>query len=570
MPHRTRVFQSLLAATCVLALIPLSAAAYDTNYVRVVRLSFVEGDVQVMRADSSEWETGIVNLPLQQGYTVATNNGRAEIEFENGATARLAENSLLQFTELSTADGARVTKLTLTQGTATFYANLSREESFSVAAPQLQASIAGSARFRLDVSGSTAMVSVLKGDVQVDSAAGTNRISKGHRLVFDQNRPEELSVARNPEPDEWDRWVADRDDAIHTARSATQSYVGSSYTSSYNSGIADLYAYGSWYPVSGYGMCWRPYGVGLGWNPFWFGRWQIFPGLGMTWISFEPWGWLPFHSGRWAFSQMLGWVWVPGHFQRWQPAVVSWVRVGNRVGFVPLAPNDLPGQTPANLQHGLITASRDGMIRTGVALDPPGKPDEKAQVLATPPTSFASKMPTSNGFRGGAPSTGFVGENPDRPRGIVWDPHEHKFVNNPNGQPRSDSKVGDAHALSEPGASPASVTVTMPGARPAQNTPQPPPPRSFTSRPPMSPNPPARIESSPSPPRQVMPTPPPRVESPRPSSPPLARVNPPPPPSRPASPPPPRQSFSAPRAPSLPPAHASPPPRSSSGGRSPH
>src|SRR5712692_2195104 len=141
----------ILALAGVVVSIPPAASAYDYTYARVVRLSLVDGDVQVARpraenddqSTDSGWEQAVVNLPIQQGFSVATGQGRAEIEFENGATARLADNSLLQFTELALSNGGRITRLTLTQGTATFYANLSRGDSFVVASPHLQVSSRG-------------------------------------------------------------------------------------------------------------------------------------------------------------------------------------------------------------------------------------------------------------------------------------------------------------------------------------------------------------------------------------------------------------------------------------------
>ncbi len=68
----------------------------------------------------------------------------------------------------------------------------------------------------------------------------------------------------------------------------------SSYTSSnYTSGFADLYTYGSWFNVIGYGYGWRPYGVGLGWCPFSSGGWFLDAGFGWGFIGNQPWGWLP-------------------------------------------------------------------------------------------------------------------------------------------------------------------------------------------------------------------------------------------------------------------------------------
>src|ERR1700680_2596850 len=132
-----------------LSLMP-AARAQDADSVRVVRLSRAEGQVLVSHPGSDAWEEALVNLPLQEGDTLATEGGLAEIEFENGATAYLAENSVLQFTQLDFSGGGRITELNLTQGAGTFYANLTRQDSFRVLALTFEVAIPERAEFRVD------------------------------------------------------------------------------------------------------------------------------------------------------------------------------------------------------------------------------------------------------------------------------------------------------------------------------------------------------------------------------------------------------------------------------------
>src|SRR6267143_4905115 len=83
-------------------------AAADSSHARIIRLSLVQGDVRFTRdshgdplADSkTAWETAELNLPIRQGYVLATDQGRAEVEFENGAMAFLKENTVLEFYDL--------------------------------------------------------------------------------------------------------------------------------------------------------------------------------------------------------------------------------------------------------------------------------------------------------------------------------------------------------------------------------------------------------------------------------------------------------------------------------------
>ncbi len=554
----------ILALAGVVVSIPPAASAYDYTYARVVRLSLVDGDVQVARpraenddqSTDSGWEQAVVNLPIQQGFSVATGQGRAEIEFENGATARLADNSLLQFTELALSNGGRITRLTLTQGTATFYANLSRGDSFVVASPHLQVVIPGNARFRLDVEDDSTAVSALKGDVEVDSRAGTNRLTKGNTLTYRASDPDRVAIERLARSDDWDRWVADRDEVIHTGDTAALQYVSSPY--SY--GLSDLSSYGSWTSFDAYGNCWRPYGVGFGWSPFSVGRWGFFPGLGWTWISYEPWGWLPYHFGRWVFSPTLGWLWVPGFQQRWHPGLVSWVRVGDRIGWVPLHPNDRAGQTPANIQQGVVLTGSKGFTSTDRFERRMISRGENIEVMRDLPPAFAEASRKGSKRTVGPPTAGSAGSGSDQ-RGIVFDSKERKFVNNPsagaakpnNRTDRKTNGIGDANM--ETGGPPTSRGTA--GNRPSKPNNSPPsPPNKGVG---VGPGGPAPTGDRSAPPRPASPPPSPpnkgsgvgpggpaptgdRSVPPRPASPP------PPPPRAQTPPPPPRAQSSPPRA----------------------
>ena len=533
----------ILALVGLVVAISPAASADDYTYARVVRLSVVDGDVQVARPRAendnqsmdSSWEQAVVNLPIQQGYSVATGQGRAEIEFENGATARLAENSLLQFTELALSNGGRITRLTLTQGTATFYANLQRDDSFVVASPHLQVVIPGNARFRLDVADDSTAVSALKGDVEVDSRAGTNRLTKGRELTYRTSDPDRVAIDRISKSDDWDRWVADRNEVIHTGNTAALQYVSAPY--SY--GLSDLSSYGSWTSFDAYGNCWRPFGVGFGWSPFSIGRWGFFPGLGWTWISYEPWGWLPYHFGRWVFSPTLGWLWVPGFRQRWHPGPVNWVRVGDRIGWVPMHPNDRAGQNPANIQHGVILTGSKGFTGADRFERRMLGRDENIEVLRHLPPAFAGAPQKGSNRTGGPPTAGSAGSDSDQ-RSIVFDSKDRKFVNIPSAgaakaNNKTDSKnngTGDANSkLNNPppykgaGVGPGGRAPINRSAPPRPASPPPPPnkgtgvgaggpapiDRSAPPRPASPPPPPPHAQAPPPPPRAQS-SPPPRVE----------------------------------------------------------
>src|SRR5215831_19965012 len=131
MTSRKRVF-ALSGILLAIALSAVSIASADSSHARIIRLSLVTGDVRFaaqthgdpLTDSHATWETAQLNLPIRQGYVVATDNGRAEVEFENGTLAFLKENTILQFYDLSLKDGALVTRLVLRQGSASFHVNL--------------------------------------------------------------------------------------------------------------------------------------------------------------------------------------------------------------------------------------------------------------------------------------------------------------------------------------------------------------------------------------------------------------------------------------------------------------
>lgn len=572
----------VLTLACAL---PAAAQDNDYSYVRIVRLSLVEGDVQILRPGESQWETALMNMPIRQDYTLATGRGRAEVEFESGATARIADNTTLVFTELALSGGNRITRLTLQQGTASFEANPARNDVFEVHTPHLATALTDSARYRVDVNAQGSWVSVWKGDLQVATLSGSSqRVGKGRGVYVSSADTAQLQLIRNAEPDAWDRWVEERDSVIVTATRSAERYTNSPY--SY--GLSDLTYYGGWYNVPGYGYGWQPYGMPLGWSPFWNGRWSYFNGFGWTWISYEPWGWMPYHYGSWTCINGRGWFWVPGRFHRWDPAPVHWVQLGGHVGWIPRSPADRPGGPPANLPQPPVVNTPRGIIGgspnqradlmpgekpvlidrppldDGVPLRPRGTP---GNIGATPlaPSDSGANAPTRNATDPRA----FTGRRPaptDAEPGIIYDKDKRRFIDNPRApaRPQVDAPGEMGRPAMTPTAPPGPATQPptvdaprnvptnprSPGTPPPPTrprfdddrmpntgrggeiggTPQRPssvtPPRTDMPRP--SAPPPPRWESRPSTP------PPPRVEPPRPSTPPPTRVDPP----RPMTPPP--------------------------------
>ena len=432
-------------------------AAADTSHIRIIRLSLVQGDVRVTRdshgdalADSSNvWETAEANLPIRQGYALATNNGRAEVEFENGAMAFLKENTVLEFYDLSLKDGARTTRLVLRQGSAAFYVNPEDGDYFSVTGGDFTVEAASRSTFRLDNYDDGSTVETLKGRVTVLHKGQTKQIEKGQSLSMKAGDDESMSVGRLAEQDDFDRWVSGRIDSVVTATNSALQYTGSPY---YASGFADLYTYGSFSSCGAYGYGWRPFGVGFGWSPFNSGQWLWDPGFGWTWISAQPWGWAPYHYGGWLFdSSCGGWFYSPplffgnpgGRGRRfprgvhpphplYRPVTGVFVRNNGKLGIVPMHPLDEKGKTPLNLGHGVfapVMAKGVNEPITGVGRGQkwetlkslPREALRSGLVGTTPPVHVSRSI-----VEGGS---GARGISLGKDSSITYDPREHRFVN---------------------------------------------------------------------------------------------------------------------------------------------
>ncbi len=296
----------------VLMLAVSALPAFADSQVRIVRLSNVEGSVKVDRNTGEGYENAFLNMPMVEGMKLATkDDGRAEIEFEDGSTLRLTPKSALEFTALALRDsGARVTTLTLRTGQAYVnYVAKQKNDEFKIAFSNEVVPLTREAHLRLDIDASDAVLAVFKGDVQVQSPSGTVDLSKNNSVTFDLLANDKYTIAKNIEEDPYDAW-----DKQQTKYQQEYTRKGSYKDYPYGYGVSDLNYYGSYYNVPGYGMMWQPYFTGVGWSPFADGAWMFYPGFGYTWVSAYPWGWMPYRYGSWAFVPGYGWMWAPGGF----------------------------------------------------------------------------------------------------------------------------------------------------------------------------------------------------------------------------------------------------------------
>jgi len=287
----------------------LALPVFADSQARIVRLSDVQGSVQIDKNTGLGFEDAFVNLPITQGVQLRTGDrGRAEIEFEDGSSMRLTPNTTIQFSKLSLSDaGKRISEVNLVNGMA--YVNWLGKDDLSLDFSQEKIALGRSAHFRLDSSSQVANLAVFKGDVAVDGPNGQLVVDKKKTATFDVAENDKSSIEKRVAEAPLDSWDKE-------ASSYHDQYAKNN-NSPYGYGVSDLNYYGSYSNVPGYGMMWQPYFTGVGWDPFMNGAWGFYPGYGYMFASAYPWGWMPYRYGNWMFVPGMGWMWQPGMWNSW-------------------------------------------------------------------------------------------------------------------------------------------------------------------------------------------------------------------------------------------------------------
>ncbi len=331
------------------------------SHARIVRLSFVDGTVLVKRPGVQQWSKASVNTPIEQGFSISTPaNSFAEVEFENGSTARLGQLSRLNFTTLAlTPKGDKISDLTFVQGYGTFHLDPQHGNVYTVQAADSTITPRGKTEFRTDLTQRRLRIQVFSGSVDVKDPKQSVKLTKNKTLETSPQALTAFNISPGIQKDSWDDWVQKRD--VQTEMAFNDSPV-SADSSLY--GWSDLDEYGEWGFFPGYGYGWSPFAP-MGWAPFSMGQWSWYPGMGYTWISSEPWGWLPFHYGYWNFSPGFGYFWAPGNMAAWNPGSVAWYRGGAYVGWSAVGRNGAPVCSTA----ACVTSVRAGTLQNGLPVD---------------------------------------------------------------------------------------------------------------------------------------------------------------------------------------------------------
>lgn len=279
---------------------------------RIVRLSYVEGSVHILRGDSTEFSQAYQNMPLIEGSRVETgDDGRAEFEFEDGSLVRMAPDSSASLDQLVRQNGVYISAVRLTGGLSYLELRASRRYSYLITYPDGNFSPVQNSTVRVNLDVQPADLAVLDGDIRVEKQDAYNvEVRQGESMDVDPGDPSRYFLSQTIAPDSWDSWNDDRDAAL-LAQAADTTNARDQYAGDVGYGWSDLDAYGNWYPVPGYGLMWQPSNYGDNFDPYGNGVWAQYPNYGYVWVSGYPWGWTPFQCGSWNYAGGFGWGWSP-------------------------------------------------------------------------------------------------------------------------------------------------------------------------------------------------------------------------------------------------------------------
>lgn len=315
-----RAHSGFLCALLGCVVLAVAVAGAQENKVQAVRLSLVEGQVRLAANGQTIAENAVVNTPLFEGTEISTGeDGRAEVQFDDGSIARLTPNSALLLRKLPAGEGL-ASELELESGLAYFEIQDSGQgASIRVFWGTAAVGVNGFTVLRVNFDTPPGEVAILNGNARLTmrgAASGIDLIA-GESVKIDAQDPLASHITESVEHDTWDDWNSDRDQDLNkAAQSRTRASEG--FANSANPAWGDLDSSGVWYNLPGDGYIWSPYDASApDWDPYGNGYWMWTPRSGYIWVSGYGWGYLPFQCGRWNFYDGFGWGWAPGVCAPW-------------------------------------------------------------------------------------------------------------------------------------------------------------------------------------------------------------------------------------------------------------
>ena len=406
-PRMHRVLQILAVAVFLAVGCPFRVSAQVHSDPETVRLSFVQGDVRVSNGKNrninldAAWETAVEGLPMQSGMTIAVGMGRAEIEFENGWTAYLADESTLEFRTLEAVNNVPHTEISLLTGTMRIAFWPEEGETLDVVTPTGR-----TLRFDQDAemrvaSFVDAMSVTATGSDSIELYSGKHnsispddddpdykmydQISPDYTIVYVRDRSFAGSWIDVPGLSDWNEWVTNR---IAERESILEAATADAGLSQPVAGLVDLYKAGKFFDCEDRGRCWAPNDATrtatreeppsgkavarlISWSPVMqkgggqqAARYELrtehYPGPNCTTVTQTiqrdldtgeekvvnsgtggpSWGFGPCHAGSFLYRRRLGYIWVAGPKHHHQAC--HWIKFHGHTGYVPRSWKDNP------------------------------------------------------------------------------------------------------------------------------------------------------------------------------------------------------------------------------------
>ncbi|MGA8731588.1 MAG: DUF6600 domain-containing protein, partial [Terracidiphilus sp.] len=425
-------------AAVALASVPGLMAQQAGPAARAVRLSNVEGQVQLSQGNTVLAAQAVVNTPLFEGTQIKTSeDGRAEIQFEDGSIARVSPDSSLTLGELRQQGDSTDTLLVLDSGLG--YFELQGDTASDHIRVQFDGNTVTTTGFsvlRINLDNPPGEVAIFSGNAHLE---GGNTIALdlhgGESVKLNGVDPGNYALSEAIEPDSWDAWNSDRDQAL-TSQEADRTVATNSVPNSNNPAWSDLDANGNWYNVPGQGYVWSPYEAqNAGWDPYGCGSWVSTPAYGYGWASCEPWGFMPYNSGLWNYYDGFGWGWEPGFGGPWWGGGIWVSNIGNapfhyhppirpRGGPVRPGGGNLPIRAGGRYEpNPVIAVNRMRYTAAGPPIRAKGSPVTVAGNTVQPLRPIASRPTYAGEFTGGTRP----GTNPGTAGGV-----RYGYIQSPN------------------------------------------------------------------------------------------------------------------------------------------
>jgi hypothetical protein len=262
--------------------IPQLANAKEKAQPQMVWVNYAEGNVKFSPGHKGEprlgtdWIVANRGQVMEDGYTLVTEKGRAEVEFEDGSIVYLAENSALEFDWLWIRGQATETELSLLAGKLTV--DHATKNPITLYTPSMWMSFEKTGAIRVDCALNGVVIKPISGTIEDRTPHGIVTMPPGQSALYYGGKliplgtPEpladdepwigqlDMTVSQNRmapvEPnDEWDTWVAARMDK---RRQLVAEGMKESGLTEPIPGLAGMVESGRFFDCVPQGKCWQP------------------------------------------------------------------------------------------------------------------------------------------------------------------------------------------------------------------------------------------------------------------------------------------------------------------------